>query len=663
MGQIGLANTGNVQSWYEIVRDEISVTASLAEVTVEILDGSADLSTPKTLPARVVVTSGDGSHPDGSGSGVYEDGRFFAEGNFSITVPEGKIEILIKNGPDYVPLQFSLDVLKGHKLFLVAFLTRWFSPQDRGWYCGDNHVHSQHDQVAKMKTGLKYTALQGRANGLNFITEAGSHVSYDNIDQLSTDTFLLKYARELRMLCYAGHLNTPGISKDIEDDRMAAIRKSPLATQAIMEAVHEQGGLVVYTHPLSPAHQLHWMGATAVYSDAVLGRCADGFDIDSKATELLWFAVLNLGNKLACSSYTDSALERKHTLTPGDRRIYCHASDFSYSAIIEAMRRGHTFATNGGPVFAFFTIDGHEPGDSIQLNGEDSFTARIEMQSLYPLKKAELYSRGNVVHAFEVTGQSGKVDLIHKFQENGENWYVFRAEDEQGNWCITSPIYFESSSDTLRSSSYSVLLEIGNHTHFIHLSKDFFAHILITVSPDDSIIEVELLKDEHTVRNFKPEAGNELAAGKIPVTELELGVEYEPGWFWYPDAENKVHFQADYPVIEGGWYSVRVKTANGQLIHSDAVYFDTANPLSHELSVASLIGRDTEFRLWGYGEEMPLTKIQEPYEDRWWYPNNAAWRIMAAFGNQNYELHGEQYSPAQTSAQVHPKLLSLFKGL
>ncbi|MCZ8512145.1 CehA/McbA family metallohydrolase [Paenibacillus filicis] len=663
MVQINLANKGNEHSRYEVVRDEISNPAEVAEVTAEILDGSAELSTPKTLPARVVVTASDGSHPDGSGDGVYADGRFFVDGNFSITVPEGTIDILIKNGPDYIPLQFSLDVSKGQTLFIRAYLARWFSPEARGWYCGDNHVHSQHDRVAKMKTGLEYTALQGRANGLNFITEAGSHVSYDNMDQLSTGNFLLKYARELRMHCFAGHVNTPGISKDIDDDRMAVIRKNPLATQAIMEAVHEQGGLVVYTHPLSPAHQLHWMGATAVYSDAVLGRCADAFDIDSKATELLWFTVLNLGNKLACSSYTDSALERKHTLTPGDRRIYCHASDFSYSAIIDAMKKGHTFATNGGPVFTFFTIDDSEPGDSIQFDEGDSFTARIEIQSLYPLKKAELYSRGNVVQSFDISGQAGKVNLIYPFQETGENWYVFRAEDVLGNWCITSPIYMELKSGSIHSSSSSVLLEISNHTRFIHLCKDFFAHMLITVSPDDSIIEVELLKDEHTVRNFKPEAGNELAAGKIPVTELELGGEYGPGWIWYPEAACKVHFQADYPVTESGWYSVRVKTAGGEIIHSDAIYFDRTNPLSHEMSVGRLTGKDTEFRIWGYGEEMPLAEIQEPYEDRWWYPKNAAWRIMTTFGEQNYEMHGGQYLPSQTSAQVDPKLLSLFKRL
>ena len=96
-----------------------------------------------------------------------------------------------------------------------------------------------------------------------------------------------------------------------------------------------RGGAVIHTHPLTPPHQMHWMGAAEVLSDAVLGRCADALDLDGQASELLWFAVLNLGNRVAASSYTDCALGRQeHALAgrppgvlpgrgadlPGDRR-------------------------------------------------------------------------------------------------------------------------------------------------------------------------------------------------------------------------------------------------------------------------------------------------------------------------------------------------------
>ena len=131
-----------------------------------------------------------------------------------------------------------------------------------------------------------------------------------------------------------------------------------------------RGGAVIHTHPLTPPHQMHWMGAAEVLSDAVLGRRADALDLDGQASELLWFAVLNLGNRVAASSYTDCALGRRSTPSPGDRRVYCRAEELTYPAIVEAIRRGRTFATNGGPLFPFVTIDGKGPGETIEPGGD-----------------------------------------------------------------------------------------------------------------------------------------------------------------------------------------------------------------------------------------------------------------------------------------------------
>jgi hypothetical protein len=168
-----------------------------------------------------------------------------------------------------------------------------------------------------------------------------------------------------------------------------------LPVQAITETVHELGGVTIHSHPLAPPHQLHWMGATEIFSDAVLGRCADALDTDSPATELLRFAVLNLGNRLAVSSYTDCDLGRSRTLSPGDRRVYCQANHLSAAALVQAMLRGRTFATNGRPLFAFFRVDDHLPGGVIRLETEQAFTIRAEIHSRRPLRSVEIYRHGN----------------------------------------------------------------------------------------------------------------------------------------------------------------------------------------------------------------------------------------------------------------------------
>ena len=60
------------------------------------------------------------------------------------------------------------------KIRIRARLRQWFAPEERGWFGGDNHVHAQHDATAAIRTDLAFTALQARANGLSYITEADS---------------------------------------------------------------------------------------------------------------------------------------------------------------------------------------------------------------------------------------------------------------------------------------------------------------------------------------------------------------------------------------------------------------------------------------------------------------------------------------------------------
>jgi len=633
-----LASHGYAQSLSRYVVEAVGGhdSENQAKLTVDVRDlASSDVH----LPVRVVVTGSDGSHPDGSGHGVYSDGRFYAHGRFEVVVPKGKTQIDLRSGPHYVPLMIQEDLAGGQAYQISATLHQWFSPESRGWYCGDNHVHALHDSHAMVKASLDYTALQGRANGLNWITEAGSNVPYDAIDQLDTASFLLRYAAEQRLGAYVGHVNTPGIVLPIEKERIKTIMNRPLPVQAIKKRVHELGGIVAHTHPLTPRHQLHWMGATEFFSDTVMGQCADLFDIDSRATEYLWFMGLNLGNRVGASGSTDSALGRVRTASPGDRRVYCRAETFTYPAIIKAMRQGRTVATNGGSFFPFFTMDGHEPGDIIQLKAQRTLTARMEIQTLEGVRTAQLYRNGVRVWATNLTGQTGPIKLEKTVEESQTCWYVLRIEDQQGRWAITSPIYVQSDVASPELQAESIILAINNCTRFVELRRAFYAHVIATVSKGDTIKHVALLRDGQVLKAFLPQAGDNVAHDRVPVTQLNG--EYETGWQWSPDPGKAVHFQGDFPVEDTGWYAVRLQTESGRLITSDSIRFDTAHPNSRTLSTAHLNGCDSSLKLWGYGEEMPLEDIKIPFVgDNWWYPKNTYWQMTADFGQGAQHMGG-----------------------
>ena len=53
------------------------------------------------------------------------------------------------------------------------------------------------------------------------------------------------------------------------------------------------------------------------------------------------------------------------------------------------------------------------------------------------------------------------------------------------------------------------------------------------------------------------------------------------------------------------------------------------------------VGDGPRFTLWGYGEEMPLAEVREPFVgDHWWYPERTFWRLTTVFDGEEEVLAG-----------------------
>jgi hypothetical protein len=344
---------------------------------------------------------------------------------------------------------------------------------------------------------------------------------------------------------------------------------------------------------------------------------------------------------VAASGSTDCALGRASTPSPGDRRVYSRAESRDYPAIVAAVREGRTFATNGGPVFPFLTIDGHGPGETLEPGGDRPLAVRAEVHSLRPLRSAKLYRRGALVREFDAAGRRGEVVLEDSRREEpgGLAWYVLRVEDEAGAWAITSPIFVEAPAARSREPgpASALILEIHNATRYVELRREFFAHLIATVSPGDPLASVELLRDGRSVRRFTPDEGDSRAGGQVPVTGPRG--EYAQGWAWHAGPGGTLHLQADWPVSESGWYGLRATTVGGRAIASEEVRFEAGEPASRAITAARLEGPGTTWEHRGYGEEMPLAEIREPFEgDHWWYPLRNAWRVRAEFDGERREV-------------------------
>src|SRR5690606_16581293 len=133
------------RSHHEVAEEPLGRETGMAELAVEVEDARATASRPMPLPVRVIVTASDGTHPDGPGRGPSAGGGLCAEGAFTVAVPPGAARRSIRSGPDYEPLEVAVEAKPDHRARVRARLHRWFAPEDRGWYAGDNHVHAQHD--------------------------------------------------------------------------------------------------------------------------------------------------------------------------------------------------------------------------------------------------------------------------------------------------------------------------------------------------------------------------------------------------------------------------------------------------------------------------------------------------------------------------------------
>lgn len=161
-------NISKLASTYKIIREEDIGEKDKGILEIEILDAdSLKGKQTRYLPARVVVETNDGKKVDASGRGLYSDGRFYVEGKFSLLLSPGNTIISIYSGPNFIPLEIVVPVKEGKKLHIIAQIVRWYSPEEKGWFCGDNHLHTRHDPSGEINVDEVYTALQARAEGLD----------------------------------------------------------------------------------------------------------------------------------------------------------------------------------------------------------------------------------------------------------------------------------------------------------------------------------------------------------------------------------------------------------------------------------------------------------------------------------------------------------------
>jgi hypothetical protein len=230
-------------------------------------------------------------------------------------------------------------------------------------------------------------------------------------------------------------------------------------------AVHAQGGILYYVHPIRyfPGKQYEgkWLDMPGnnlgreLLFEAHCGPSFDGLSVLSDEPSLannyrLWFNLLNRGFFVPVFSDSDACFDRK-TLglhPPGFWSTYFYVGPngpIDHKSLAEAVRQGRTMATTGPLVL--FDIDDKISGSTIVPDGKPH---TVHIQTHYPqhawslkagtISKVELIRNGEVVHAWD----SPEEKLTWTVTETKPCWYVVRVYGTDQRWQVglASPVYF-----------------------------------------------------------------------------------------------------------------------------------------------------------------------------------------------------------------------------
>lgn len=432
-----------------------------------------DAETGRPLPARLSLRAADGSYPgdrlrlSAAQWPHLEAHAVFQEAERSYSLPPGETRVAAAHGLQYEARQATVRLESGKTADLEIRLRRVVDLRQAGWVGGDFHVHMLHGENQR-PTSYRDVAETCRANGLDFVSVGQEYVRAGKLDlagyqrecaKVSDERFTMLLGAE-RPKSLLGHMVMVGGTNPF------LIPEDP-PYHASARKVREQGGAVVYVHPVryfpERQYQGQWLDfpgnnlARELVFDAFCGPAFDGLSVLSDEPHSpngfgLWFALLNRGLFVPALADSDACFDRP-TLglkVPGIWTTYLYLgpqAKVTGPALAEAVRRGRTFATTG-PLLQF-SIDGEISGETL-APGDTPRAVKIDAwlpQHAFTLEKqsigrVELIRNGVVVKTWE-PGAS-EVHLTHSITERERAWYVARVFGDDHRWqvAVASPIYF-----------------------------------------------------------------------------------------------------------------------------------------------------------------------------------------------------------------------------
>lgn len=435
----------------------------------------------KIIPARFSIVDGRGKfyapreawvHADDSrypATQKMESHYFHAKGPVSLMIPKNdSVWITATHGPAFGISRVKTVAKQVDAVNLKVKVNGLALPANFGsWRSGDLHVHMNYG--GNYRNTPEHTVKQAEAEDVNFVynllvnkeqripdvsifAPGPDPASTANVTFLFGQEFHTSFWGHLGLLNLTEHLILP----DYSGYPYTAVSSLFPHNTFIAEQAHAQKGLVGYVHPFEQSEIFPQQSANlsnALPVDAALGN-VDYYELvgfsDHKASEAVWYHLLNVGLKVPAAAGTDAMANYASLRGPvGLNRVYVRGKEGMPSPeFLDQVKRGKSFVTNG-PLLGF-TLEGLEAGDSLNLDGKKKTLAyKGWLRSNVPVEKVEVIYNGQVVGVHTQPEPVTSLELSGKIPVRESGWVLLRAWSSGGHpdlfdlypYASTNPVF------------------------------------------------------------------------------------------------------------------------------------------------------------------------------------------------------------------------------
>ena len=383
------------------------------------------------------------------------------EGAFKTLLDEGRYTLEVSKGYEYEIKQLAIEVQKESPLTLESIsLARVMDWTAKQYISGDFHQHSQFSDDA-MNT-ISEILKANQANGLNCgaLADHNSVSGNDEWMTLAKDSKFIAIPSQ-EITTKQGHylaLNTTNLI-DLTD------LKTEDDVKKMISSIHEQGGLAQINHPgrhFSYWEQASLFDAIEIWNGHAMPPISDQTGIESsfsynKISKEKWFELLSSGVKITALGNSDNHdISGGSTIAPisenetfnewiadglynGNPRNYIRVDEVTIEGILEGIKGGHVFITNG-PLMDV-TINEVSFGDTLEGVTEAEISY-IVASNHGELEELNIIADGDVIEKVPLASDVPTIGTL-TLNLSDYHWVVFEVISKSFEYAISNPIYLK----------------------------------------------------------------------------------------------------------------------------------------------------------------------------------------------------------------------------